>query len=143
VLAFLYHIAPQILGVILGGFLFQLYWVRRANESNLIDHLTKALDELRNDSLEYWNLDLREEKNLSRGRILEQKMKGAIRNLNSELRMYAERYCKKVKFEPLMVEVSDACTGGTFETASRGPDTGRYLMVVNIIHRVRWELIGR
>ncbi|HEY5910060.1 MAG TPA: hypothetical protein VJA21_05590 [Verrucomicrobiae bacterium] len=124
-LDFLYYIAPQVLAVILGGLIFQRYWVARTNESALIDHLAKELDELRNDCLQYWNLDLKTKENRPSGRILEQKIKGGIRNLNSDLRKYSERYCKKAKFDPLMVEVTDACTGGTFEGANRAPDPGR------------------
>ena len=143
ILGFLYYIAPQVLGVILGGWIFQRYWVARTNESALIDHLAKELDELRNDCLHYWNLDLKTKENRAEGRILEQKIKGGIRNLNSELRKYSERYCKRTNFEPLMMEVADACTGGTFEGANRPPDLGRYLTVVNTIHHVRWELMKR
>lgn len=143
---FLYHISPQLVAVILGGLIIQKFFVSRANEAALIDYLMKELDSLRSDALEYWNLDCKnggvecKEKAL----VLEQKLKGGIKSLTSELGQYSRRYRKKADFRILMVEVSDACTGGNFECAKRTRDRQRYLMVVNTINRVKSELrIGK
>lgn len=141
-LEFLYHISPQLVAVILGGLLVQKFFVSRANEASLIDYLTKELDELRTDSLKYWNLNCESgnDNDTYEAQLLEQKMKGAIKSITSELSQYSKRYRKKTNFDGLMVEVSDACTGGSFETAKRPRDRQRYLIVVNTINRVKSEL---
>jgi hypothetical protein len=76
-----------------------------------------------------------------RARLLEQKIKGAIQSLTSDLRYYSGRYRKKTNFPPLMVEVADACTGGQFESANKTAEASRYLTVVNAINRVKSELM--
>ena len=139
---FLYHISPALVTVTLGGFILQRFFVSRANEASLIDYLLKELDGLRSDALEYWNLDCKNggTECKDKAQILEQKLKGAIRCLSSDLDHYSKRYRKKADFRSLMVEVSDACTGGDFESVKRTCDRQRYLMVVNTINRVKTEL---
>lgn len=143
VLDFLYHISPDICAVILGGILVQWFFIRRANEAELIDFLIKELDELRSDALEYWNLDCGKEHEKGRARVLEQKIKGAIKVLSSDLTYYAKRYHKKWEHDKLLVEVNDACTGGGFEVASRASEPNRYIMVINTINRIKSELMRR
>jgi hypothetical protein len=146
---YLMYVSPPVVGVIVGGVVIQRYWISRANESTLIKYLAKELDDLVDETLEYWSLDCSgdkkiDEENRQRARMLEQRIKGAIRNLNAALIRYSRRYCKNVDFTSLMVEVSDACTGDEFETVTkRGPDRGRYLTVVNAAHHVRWQLFAR
>lgn len=140
--AFLRFVSPQVIGVLIAGLIFQRYFVARSNECAFIDYLVKELDALRNDAVEYWSLEVNV-KNREKARLLEAKVKGAIKSLNSELRSYSQRYDQKSDFTSLMAEVSDACTGGEFEAAARNPDTGRYLSVVNSLHRVKWSLIRR
>ena len=137
------YVSPPIMGVIFGGLVIQRYWVSRANESTLIEYFAKELADLVDETLEYWSLDCRKDDERRKARMLEQRIKGDIKNLNSGLGRYALRYCKKVDFTPLMCAVNDACTGGTFETAKRIPDHQRYLAVVNATHRVRWQLFMR
>jgi hypothetical protein len=145
-LDFLYYISPALVTVLLGGFILQKFFISRANEAALIDFLIRELDELRTLSLEYWNLDCSKDgknEKSQRARVLEQQIKGAIKSLTGELKYYSERYCKKNDFPNLMVEVSDACTGGQFESAKKIADCSRYLVVVNTINRVKSELIRR
>jgi hypothetical protein len=141
-LRFLRHISPQVIGVIIGGVIFQRYFVARANQSAFIDYLVQGLDELQCDTLEYWSLDVTV-KNRDKARFLEARIKGAINSMTSELRCFSGRYFRKLDFGPMMVEVSEACTGGAFESAIRSADSGRHLTVVNSIHRVKWELMKR
>jgi hypothetical protein len=146
---YLIYISPPVAGVIVGALIIQRYWVSRANESTLIAYLTKELTDLVDETLEYWSLDCSgdkksDEENRQRAKVLEQRIKGDIKNLTASLIQYSKRYCKSADFTLLMAEVSDACTGATFETlAKRGPDPGRYLTVVNAAHRVRWLLFSR
>ena len=139
---FLYHIAPALTTVLLGGVIVQKFFVSRANEASLIDYLMKELDALRSDALEYWNLDCKNggAECKDKAQLLEQKIKGGIKSLSCDLEHYAKRYRKKTNFVTLMVEVSDACTGGDFESNKRTKDRQRYLMVVNTINRVKTEL---
>jgi hypothetical protein len=140
--------SPSLVGVLVGGFIVQRYWVRKANESAIIDYLTKELSDLVDETLEYWSLDCagttrRAELNRLEARRLEPKIKGAIKSINSVLRHYCRRYCSDVDFDPLMVEVNDACTGGNFEVSRRAADPHRFLTVVNATHRVREHLFER
>ena len=139
---FLYHIAPQVLGVLIAGLIFQRYFVARANECALIDYLVKGLDDLCCHAMEYWSMEVNA-KNKDKARYLEARVKGSVKSLTSELRCYSQRYAKKIDFAPLMAEVLDACTNGQFEAATRPADSARPLTVVNSIHRVKWELMKR
>jgi hypothetical protein len=138
---FVYHVSPALTTVILGGLIVQKFFVSRANEASLIDYLMKELDTLRSDALEYWSLDCKNggAECKDKAYVLEQKIKGAIKSLSSDLEHYSKRYQKK-EFTALMVEVSDACTGGDFESKKRVRDRQRYLVVVNSINRVKAEL---
>jgi len=135
-------------GVLVGGFLVQKYWAMKSTESSLIDYLTKELNDLADETLEYWSLDCSGTGKASDeirqdARKLEQKIKGAIKSINSTLDQYGGRYCKKVDFTPLMVEISDACTSGQFEEVNRPADRTRFLTVVNATQRVKAELFKR
>ena len=145
---YLIYWSPSVVGVLVGGFIIQRYWVRKANESALIEYLTKELSDLVDETLDYWSLDCSGtdklgDQNRQQARKLEQKIKGAIKNLNSVLRQYSERYCKNINFTDLMAEVSESCTGGKFEVKKRPADPERYLHIVNATHRVRSKLFER
>jgi len=156
---YLIYWSPSVVGVLVGGFLVQRYWVRKANESALIEYLTKELNDLVDETLEYWSLDCSGSKEgvgerRDQARMLEQQIKGAIKNLSTVLEAYGDRYCARfsflglrigqtVDFAKLMCEVNDACTGGQFESAKRPPDGARFLSIINTTHRVRWKLLKR
>jgi hypothetical protein len=140
---FLYHIAPSLVGVITGGVIFQKYYASRANEAAFIDYLFKEFDHFRADSLEYWNLECTETKDQARARILEQKIKGTIRSLITDLMYYSARYHRKFSVTSLMVEVNHAATGGQFEVAKRPADGSRYAMVINSTNKLKSALIRR
>lgn len=148
--SYLVYVSPQVVGVLVGGFLVQRYWAKKSNESAIIEYLSKQLSDLVEDTLEYWTLDCggttkRSENSRHLARKLEPKLVGAIKNINSNLGQYCNKYCKKKKddFDLLMVDVSDACTGGKFGVAKRAPDPDRFLYVVNTTHRLRWQLLKR
>jgi hypothetical protein len=152
IINYLIYVSPPVVGavsgVLLGGYFVQRYWVRKANESALIEYLSKELHDLVDETLEYWSIDCsgsgaEADRNRQQARKLEQKLKGAIKNLGSVLNHYSARYCPKQDFTPLLVELSDACTGGTFEQAKRPADPHRYLSVINTSHRVRAMLFER
>jgi len=149
---YLVYISPPIFGsicgVIVGGYIIQRYWIRKANESVLIDYLTKELGDLVDETLEYWSLDCSgtgagPDEARKQARKLEPKIKAAIKNLGSVLRYYSDRYCCDIDFSQSMVEISDACTGGQFEVVKRSADSHRFLSVVNATTRIRSMLIGR
>jgi hypothetical protein len=77
--------------------------------------------------------------------MLEQKIKGAIKSISADCNYYCDRYCKckSGELHNLLVEVSDACTGGDFESTKKKIETGRYILVVNAINRVKSELHRR
>jgi hypothetical protein len=126
----------------------QRYWISRANEAILIEYFSKELTDLADKSLEYWTLGYKaktkeDEETRRKAQLLEQKIKGAIKNLYSALTRYSKRYCKRVDFTPLVGEINEACTGGFFEAGERDPDRHRYLSVINTTHRLRWALFER
>lgn len=140
---FLYHVSPALVTVVLGALIVQRFFVSRANEAALIDTIETDLDQLRADALEYWNLEPTTKRKRDRASVLEQKIKGATKSLNSDLKYYAHRYNSKTDFEALMMEVSDACTGGSFESATRTIEAGRYITIVNTVSRIKSELRRR
>lgn len=145
---FLYHIAPPVCGVLLGGWFLQRYWVRKANESAVIEYIAKELTDLVDNTLLYWSIDCSgtgKEADALRKQAaqLAAKIKAGSHNLNAVLASYAAKYCRNTNFVPLWAEVHDACTGGDFEGAKRLPDPQRFARVVNTTHRVRWSLLER
>lgn len=140
-----YYILPSLVTVGVGAFLIQKFFTSRANEAALIDLLVEQLDTIKADSIEYWNLPGGSEENNRKSQILAQKIKGSIKSIGSDLRFYCDRYClaKKEEIAHLIAEVSDACTGGTFESTNRQIEPARYLFVINSIHRLRSELFRR
>jgi hypothetical protein len=149
---YLIWISPTVIGVMVGGFIVQRYWVKKANESAMIEYLTKELNDLVDETLEYWSIDCSGgngvEDRRRTARKLEPKIKGALHNINSVLKSYSTRYCsrsycKNVDFNDLMSEVMNACTGGNFEGEKRAAEPHRFLSVVNTTHRVRSHLFER
>jgi len=136
---------PTFVTVFLGALIIQRYFVSRSNQASFIDLMVRELDGLRDDSLEYWTLHSDSEDGKNREAILAQKIKGAIKCLSADMHYFCDRYCKgdKSKVDELLMEISDACTGGTFESSPKPTDSGRYLLVVNAINRTRSELFKR
>lgn len=145
ILKFFHHILPALVTVGLGAFVVQKFFTSRANEASLIDLLVERLDSIQSDSIEYWTLPTGSGDENRKQQILAQKIKGSIKSIDSEIRFFCERYCpeKKDDVANLVAEISDACTGGSFETTDRQVEPSRYLFVVNSIHRLRSELFKR
>jgi len=145
---FLYHISPSLVGVILGGWLIQRYWIRKSNESAVIEYLARELTNLVDTTMLYWSIDCvgtgkDAEAARKQARQLAAKIKAESHNLQAALRSYSEKYCGDVKFEALCAEVHDACTGGSFEKEDRPADPDRYFRVVCTTNRLRWKLYDR
>jgi len=138
-------IVPPLITVGLGAFVAQRFFVSRANEGAMVDFMVGELRELQNDSLEYWTLSADSTENKQRQTVLAQKIKGMIKSLSADCNYYCDRYCKYKlgELQSLLVEVSDACTGGDFESVRKKVDTGRYILIVNAINRVKSELHRR
>ena len=79
-------IAPSLVTVLLGAVIVQRFFVSRANEATLVDYLIEELEDLRDDSLEYWNLTMDSDKDKKRQPVLTQKIKGNLRALNRLLK---------------------------------------------------------
>lgn len=139
---FFYHISPDVIAIILGGFIFQRWFTKRANQAELINILIHEFDRLRDDALEYWNLNGENPEELRRAKILEQKIKATAKALAADLRNYESRYKTKMDHATLMSEVIDTCTGGTFEAKDRKPDVSRYIFIANSIGHVKTTLMG-
>lgn len=130
---------PSLFTVAFGAYILQRYFVSKANEALFIDTLFDELNELKENSLEYWSID-RLYPN-PRSVILENKMKGAIRSISSDIRFLGQK-TNTDEFRNCLMEVSDACTGGSFESTPAGPpDPSRYLLVVNAVSRLKSELL--
>lgn len=138
-------ILPPLITVVLGAFVAQRFFVSRANEAAMVDFMVRELHELRKDALEYWTLSTDSPENKQRQIVLAQKIKGMIKSLSADSNYYCDRYCKfkSGELQSLLVEVADACTGGDFETVSKKVDTGRYILIVNAINRVKSEFHRR
>jgi hypothetical protein len=134
-------LSPTFLTILIAGFWLQSFFVSKANQSNFIDVLLRQLEELKVDSLEYWNLDFNLAGNPERGKILAQKMKGAIKSLNSDIAFYNEKYKKEAKLSGHLNEIFETCTSGDFEGVSKPIDSGRYVLIVNAINKLKSQLL--
>jgi hypothetical protein len=140
----LYHVSPALLALVGGSLIVQRYFVTKSNEANFIDAIIKDLESLKTDTISYWSrAPTPTEK--SELEVLAQKIVGAVRALDADLRAYSKRYCSKreSEFAQLIVELSDACTGGQFQTVKRKVDSGRVLPITNCISRIKLELRKR
>jgi hypothetical protein len=140
---FLYHVAPALVTVLLGSFIVQRFFLSRTNEAHFIDSLISRLSDLQEDVLEYWNNDRRDSEKKERSNVLEQKIKGGIKGLAADFGYYSRRYSGKSEFIDPLVDLTDACTGGDFESQARKPDTTRYIFVVNAVNKLRSKLLRR
>ena len=140
---FIYHIAPALLSVLLGGLFVQRFFISRTNEAEFIDDLISRLSDLQNDALEYWNNDRGSHDKRDRSDLLEQKIKGAIKSLAADFEYYSQRYCRHNEFTQEMSDLADACTGGNFESQVRKSESGRYIFVVNAVNKLRSHLLRR
>jgi hypothetical protein len=138
-------IVPPLITVVFGAYVAQRFFVSRANEGAMVDFMVGELRELQNDALNYWTLATDSPENKQRQIVLAQKIKGMIKSLSADSSYYCDRYCKfkSGELQNLLVEVADACTGGEFESIRKKVDTGRYILIVNAINRVKSELHRR
>lgn len=140
----LWHLLPSILTLCIGGVLIQRYFIRRCNSSSFVDAVLKDLEILKSDSLEYWNLGT-SNKDKQRRLILAQKIKGAIRHLNADTKYLGGKYFSSRKppdFVGLLANISDAATGGDFESQAPMGDPSRYLLIVNSVGELRSVLLS-
>ena len=135
-------VGPPLITILLGGFILQRFFVSKANQSAFIDLLDNELCDLRSDCLEYWALLAKSSEEKQRAQLLAQKIKGGIKSIGVNIRHYSNRYCKNKynAFNELVVELSDACTGGDFESSRRKPDNSRPMVIINTISHIRAEL---
>ena len=142
---FLYYITPALVTVSLGAFLVQKFFVRRSNEAAMIDLLVREFDTLRNDAIDYWSNLGRNSREKQQQVLMSQKIKISIKSIFSDLNYYCGRYCPKqaTEIKVLMMDVSDACTGGDFESLRKSGDEARYLLINNAINTARTALLRR
>lgn len=140
---FLWHISPALVTVTVGAFALQWFFVRRANASSFVDGIIKDLEILKSDALEYWNIDPSDEELGSRCSVLEQKLKGAIKGLSSDMTYFCSKYKKvdNLTLQNLLIDVADIATGGDFESKNRKPAPSRYIHIVNTINNLRSKLL--
>lgn len=140
---FVWHISPALVTVTIGAFALQKFFIRRANASSFVDAVIKDLEVLKSDALEYWNIDPSEEKLGSRCSVLEQKLKGAIKGLSSDVTYFCSKYRKAdhLTLQNLLIDVTDSATGGDFESKNRKPAPSRYIHIVNTINNLRSKLL--
>lgn len=109
----------------------------------MIDGLVERLEALRHDSLEYWATDQGDAASKNNVKLLAQKMKSSIHCLGADLNYYQKRYKEKARGDwvAMLADIADACTGGAFESANRGPEDARCLTTANVISKLRSELL--
>jgi len=140
---FLWHISPALVTVVIGGLALQKFFVRRANASSLVDAVIKDLEILKSDALEYWNIDPSDKVLRSRSSVLEQKLKGCLKGICSDLTFFCSKYRNDdhLMLQNLLVDVADSVTGGDFESQNRTPAASHYISIVNTINNLRSKLL--
>lgn len=146
ILRFLHHIAPALISVVVGAWIVQRFFVSKSNEAALIDWLIRELETLQDLALEYWSSDSQAKRQADEPALLAQKVKGRIRCISGNIRYYCDRYGggNDSMFSQRLMDVSDACTGGQFESVrATQSDPSRYLLIVNAITQLRSDLWQR
>jgi len=136
---------PSAFSVGIGAYLVQRFFIRRSNESQFIDRLTQSLKEVSGLSLDYWHLKPKDEDEKRTRHMIAQKLKGDLRALSADVKYYCCRYCSKEEdsINGMLLELHDACTGGSFESHDQSADESRYLVVVNTANRLRSHFYKR
>jgi hypothetical protein len=143
ILAWLYHVSPALIAVTAGAFGVNRFFIRRANAAALGDRICADLKNLSEDLLAYWSYYSDEPKAYFKSQVLAQKIKGALQATGRDLRCFAEQYHPAIKseIERLMIELTDAATGGSFETKSPVFNPEKYLVIVNRVGAIRSILL--
>ena len=154
-------LADKVLGQVIvmfaGAVIVQSYFVRRANQAAMVDYLVGRLNAINEEVLEYWANPIGEPA-LKQA----QKVKGSLKSISEEIRMFLHRYNSKfgrlarlglvgsrrdaggteALSMSMVLDLLDACTGGKFECKDAEPEPGRYLRIVNETNRIKRSLIA-
>lgn len=140
---FVVSILQSFVIVLVGGFFLQKYFVKRANESALIDSIMRTLDEIREDSLQYWFSDSAGKN--ANPKLLAQRIKGNLRTVYSMIQIYSDRYFSKHKeeLETFVSKIFELTTSGNFESEKRESKPDNYIRITNTTNEIRKLLLHR
>lgn len=148
--AIIWHVMPAITTVLLGGFLVQRFFVRRANAAAYVDATLDILQKLQDDALEYWGQPASPDK--PEILIIAQKIKAGHKQLEEMIESFCQKYgygfpkvCKakslRDQCKPSLDDLFERATGGDFEQADHKPDPGRTFKIANNINTIRTALL--
>lgn len=145
-LDFIISIFQSFVIVLVGGFFLQKYFVKRANESALIDSIMRTLDEIREDSLQYWFSDSAG-KNVN-PKLLAQRIKGNLRTVYPMIQIYSDRYFPKHngELETFVSRIFELTTSGNFESEKSEQHEAKpddYIRITNATNEIRKLLLHR
>ena len=145
-LDFVISIFQSFMIVLVGGFFLQRYFVKRANESALIDSIMRTLDEVREDSLQYWFSDSAGKN--ANPKLLAQRIKGNLKTVYSMILIYSDRYFLKHKeeLETSFIKIFELTTSGNFESEKsekREAKPDDYIRITNATNEIRKLLLHR
>lgn len=134
-------VAGPLFAVLIGGYFLQKFFASRSNEAEYIDFLEERLADLRKEAFAYWKLP----QGSIKADAQAQRLKGDILSLYCDVLYYTKRYYPKEEclFGEALFKITDACTGGDFESTNRNPEPGRYLTITTAINELKSMLFQR
>ena len=129
--------------VLLGLFVRDRWVKGKETKSRLIDLLIAGLDDILSDTFDYWS-----EKPNSRTKtklnMLGSRLKARLQSLGGDLDRMLIRYHKKDQPHcmDLMAHITDAATGGRFDTADRVADSAPYKETRKVADKLRAKLLS-
>jgi hypothetical protein len=128
-------ILPALTAVGVGGYFLNRFFVKKANLAALVERACDCLDELRQDCAEYWSVDFNAAKE-AEFYVIEAKIKSHVLHVSSIVtHIYEKQGRIGVDLNECAVQLSDHCTGGTFETRDRKADRVRYMRIAGCINK--------
>lgn len=138
---FVWHILPAVTGVLLGGFVINRFYVRKANVAGLVDRACDRLDELKESCADYWcscpNSESPED--VKEAAVLEGKIKATVFHINALRGVLTKKYGLGSDLQAPITRLHDLCTGGSFESKERKADKQRFMKITRTIDDAAME----
>jgi hypothetical protein len=108
----------------------------------MIDSIFKELDNLKEDSIKYWMMDLSKDADMRHeAKLLEVKIKATILGVSGSINHFGTKYSPKGPLKTLVDGISGACSGGDFESAKRKAMPEMIHGICNSINQLKSQLL--
>jgi len=126
------------------GLLIRDRWAKaKETKSKLIGLIIEGLDNILSDTFDYWS-EKPNRRTATKLNMLGARLKSRLQSLGGEVERLLKKYHEADHSHcmDLMAHLTDAATGGSFETADRQADPGRYTNTRKVADKLRAKLLG-